>query len=136
MLGTHVIEGNYDAEQFLIACKRTLIPHLNPYPQDHSVVILDNCPGLHHQLEFVRMVRDVGARVAFLEPYDPEHNPIELAFRSAKWRLRGPQRDALEHMPRRERVRQALKRVDARAARSHFRECGFEVPEDSDTDES
>ena len=127
MIGVHVIEGNYDADQFLIAVRRELIPNLRPYPQDHSVVVCDNCPGLHHQLEFVRMVKDVGARVVFLEPYDPEHNPIELAFRTAKWTLRGPQREALAHYPRRERLRRALLRVGARAARSHFRECGYDL---------
>ena len=126
MLDQHIIEGGYDADQFLFAFKTVVLPNLNPYPQDHSVVVMDNCPGLHNQLEMVRLIRQAGARIEWLEPYDPEHNPIEFAFRTAKGTLRS-QREALAVFPRRERLRIALARVGPEAARSHFRECGYDV---------
>ena len=126
MLDQHIIEGGYDADQFLFAFKTVVLPNLNPYPQDHSVVVMDNCPGLHNQLEMVRLIRQAGARIEWLEPYDPEHNPIEIAFRTAKGTLRR-EREALAVFPRRERLRIALARVGPEAARSHFRECGYDV---------
>ena len=126
MIDSHIIEGGYNADQFLQAFKAVVVPQLNEYPKDHSVLVLDNCPGLHHQEEVVRLVRARGARIVWLEPYDPEHNPIELAFRTAKIMMRS-ERERLEHLPRRERLRWCLRRVGASAARSHFRECGYDV---------
>ena len=126
MLDEHIVEGGYDADRFLEAFKVAVLPHLNAFPHDHSVVVMDNCPGLHNQLEMVRLIRQAGARIVWLEPYDPEHNPIELAFRTAKGTLRS-QREALAVFPRRERLRIALARVGPEAARSHFRECGYDV---------
>tara|TARA_B110001450_G_scaffold212259_1_gene204159 strand:+ start:880 stop:1302 length:423 start_codon:yes stop_codon:yes gene_type:complete len=127
MIDCHVVEGGYDADQFMVAFKKSVMPHLNPYPQDHSVLVLDNCPGLHNQLEMVHLVLSAGARIEWLEPYDPEHNPIEIGFRSAKNYMRSG-REALEHFPRRERVRYCVMRVGAEAARSHFRDSGYLVP--------
>jgi hypothetical protein len=127
MLDCHIVEGGYNAEQFLIAFMKVVVPQLNPYPQSHSVVVMDNCPGLHAQAEMIQAVRDKGARIIWLEPYDPEHNPIELAFRTGKLDLQRDQ-EALAFLPRRERLRKVLMRVDDRAARSHFRECGYPVP--------
>lgn len=127
MIDAHIVQGGYDAAQLLVAFKKSVLPHLNPYPQDHSVLILDNCPGLHNQLEMIHLVLGVGARIEWLEPYDPEHNPIEIAFRSAKNLMRS-RREELEQFPRRERLRVCLAKVGAEAARSHFRESGYPVP--------
>ena len=69
-----------------------IIPHLRPYPEDNSILVLDNC-GTHHvyaQLLY-DMVTAVGAKILFLAPYSPIDNPIEFAFNSFKacWRLNG-----------------------------------------------
>jgi hypothetical protein len=101
-----------------------------PYPEPCSVVVLDNCPNVHTQRAILTMAQDVGARIEFLEAYDPHHMPIEIAFRSAKDTLRY-KREALEHLPRRERLRSALMRVGRDAARSAFHECGYLVPPDA-----
>jgi len=127
ILGSHIVEGGYDAPQFLAGFKAEVLEHLNPYPGPRSVMVLDNCPGLHSQLEMIHLVRSRGARIEWLEPYDPEHNPIELAFRTAKQTLRR-ERESISYMPRRERLRMALSKVGEEAARSHFRECGYVVP--------
>lgn len=125
-MDAHIVEGGYDAAQFLVAFKEVVLPHLNEYPQDHSVVVMDNCPGLHNQLEMIRLIRERGARIEWLEPYDPEHNPIEIAFRTTKDTLRR-EKEKLSIFPRRERLRIALMRVGPEAGRSHFRECEYNV---------
>ena len=43
------------------------------------MVILDNC-SIHHIVEIVRSIEDVGALVHFLPPYSPDLNPIEETF--------------------------------------------------------
>ena len=44
---------------------------------------MDNC-RIHSVNELVARVRAFGARVIFLEPYDPQHMPIEVGFRAMK----------------------------------------------------
>jgi hypothetical protein len=51
------------------------VPHLNPFPQPNSVVVLDNCIT-HHNSEFLRLISDTGAIVLYLPPYSPEYNPV------------------------------------------------------------
>jgi len=126
MLDCHVTEGGYDADKFRQAFRKCVVPQLRPYPEPCSVLVLDNCPNLHTQLSIINMVHDADARIEFLEPYDPHHMPIEIAFRAAKGTLREDK--SLKVLPRRERLRTAVMGVSAAAARNAFRECGYPVP--------
>ena len=49
---------------------------MNPYPEERSVLVLDNCI-VHHQYEVLEAVAARGCRILFLEPYDPERMPVE-----------------------------------------------------------
>lgn len=50
-------------------------PHLQPFPQPHSVVIADNCV-VHHGQPFVQRIQAAGAIIVYLPPYSPELNPV------------------------------------------------------------
>jgi transposase len=86
------VEGGYNADDFISAVEFMIIPHLRPYPEDNSILILDNC-GIHHAhaVRLRAMVEAVGAKIYFLAPYSPIDNPIEMAFNSFKacWRRNG-----------------------------------------------
>ena len=58
-----------------------MVPKLQLYngSNPHSVVVMDNC-SIHHVLEVVTSITDVGALVHFLSPYSPNLAPIEEAF--------------------------------------------------------
>lgn len=122
MVDCHITRGAYKAKSFRCAFKKVVMPHLG----EGKVLVMDNCPGLHCQRAIIDMVHSVGAIVEFLEPYDPHHMPIELAFRAAKDTLR-KEAKAPGRGDRRERLRSALMRVDDRVARSAFRECGYDL---------
>ena len=47
---------------------------MNPYPQNKSVLILDNC-AIH---------KSAGCLLIFLPPYFPDLNPIEENFSAGK----------------------------------------------------
>lgn len=47
------------------------------------MLLIDNC-RIHSVAELAARVRAIGAKVLFLEPYDPQHMPIELGFRALK----------------------------------------------------
>ena len=52
---------------------------MNRYPQDHSILIMDNC--LIHKMETLReVVEAFGVLLVFLPPYSPDFNPIEEIF--------------------------------------------------------
>ena len=127
MLDCHIIPGGYSARKFLAAFRMRVLPWLNPYPMPRSVLVMDNCPNVHDQREIVTMCQDVGAIVHFLEPYDPHHMPIELAFRAAKQFMRH-RKDELAHLPtRRERFRAALMSQGPSVGFSCFSECGYDM---------
>ena len=80
---TWLLQGAYDTESFFEAFKNKIMPHLRPYPQENSVVVIDNCRI--HNIEMLKeLVEGVGAIVEFLPPYSPDFNPIELVFGQAK----------------------------------------------------
>jgi hypothetical protein len=60
---------------------------LRPYPEDRSVLVLDNCP-IHKKKAVLDMVAKKCAIVLFLTPYDPDSMPIEVGFRAMKCFLR------------------------------------------------
>jgi len=59
------------------------LPQMRPYPEKHSVIVLDNAQ-IHHNADWIDMVKNAGGHVEFLPPYSPDFNPIELAFSSIK----------------------------------------------------
>ena len=84
------VEGGYSAEDFLLAVEFMIIPHLNPYPAQNSILILDNCRIHHtHIDQLCAMIYAVGAKLIFLAPYAAsQDSPIEQGFNvlKAAWR--------------------------------------------------
>lgn len=96
----HIVPGSLDGEEFFdfttqdlmslifycfeITSKVILqLPKMNPYPQDCSVLIIDNC-AIHKSAALCEIVEGVGRRLAFLPPYSPDLNPIEESFSLCK----------------------------------------------------
>lgn len=52
---------------------------MNQYPQDRSVLILDNC-AIHKSNVLREVVEAYGVVLVFLPPYSPDLNPIEESF--------------------------------------------------------
>lgn len=67
------------------AVEATLIPHIRPFPEPCSILVLDNC-RIHHTYE--QQLREVveaqGGKLLFLAPHTPIDNPIEIAFNCMK----------------------------------------------------
>lgn len=86
-------------------------------------MVLDGC-GVHHTREVHDIIHEMGGLLVFLEPYDPQHMPIEIGFRASKDWLR-KNRELYKHLPQREQLRLALKNVCEGAGRNAFHESGF-----------
>lgn len=78
-----VIDGAMNGDLFVAYAKQVLIPTLKA----GDVVVLDNLSS-HKRVAAVRAIEEAGCTVAYLPPYSPDYNPIELAFAKVKARLR------------------------------------------------
>jgi transposase len=78
-----VIDGAINGAMFLAYIQQQLVPTLRP----GDIVVMDNLAA--HKVAGVRVaIEGAGARVAYLPPYSPDLNPIELVFSKLKWLVR------------------------------------------------
>jgi transposase len=61
--------------------------HLAPQLRTGDIVLMDNLPS-HKVKGVAEAIRAVGAELAFLPPYSPDLNPIEMVFAEAKGEIR------------------------------------------------
>lgn len=71
------------SQEFTEFLTQNLLPRMNPYPQHHSILILDNARAhspniINYAMEHHSVI------VLFLPPYSPDLNPIERFFASIK----------------------------------------------------
>lgn len=87
-----------------------------------DVVVMDNLSA--HKVRGVReAIEAVGARVAYLPPYSPDFNPIELAFSKFKTLLRTGARRTTEALW--ELCGRACDLITPADCRGYFRHCGY-----------
>ena len=52
---------------------------MNPFPDERSVLVLDNC-RIHHNEALSELVHAAGCLLLYLPAYSPDLNPIEESF--------------------------------------------------------
>lgn len=83
MVAPMVLDGPINGDWFEAYVRRVLAPTLRA----GDVVIMDNLSS-HKRASIRAMIEARGARLAFLPPYSPDFNPIEMAFAKLKALLR------------------------------------------------
>ena len=83
ILSHYTVPGSITSERLMYHVATDLLPRMNRFPGEHSVLILDNC-NKHKTVEFMNMMAQAGVLIKFLPPYSPWLNPIESVFRSVK----------------------------------------------------
>ncbi|KAG2744232.1 hypothetical protein P692DRAFT_201722169 [Suillus brevipes Sb2] len=58
-VSAHVVEGSFDGETFLAFVAVKLLPYMNPFPGERSVLVLDNC-RIHHNEDLQELVQNAG----------------------------------------------------------------------------
>ncbi|KAL5534821.1 hypothetical protein ACEPAG_1285 [Sanghuangporus baumii] len=86
-MNTRVVEGSVDGDEFQDFIANDVLPRMNSWPGDNSVLILDNC-AIHKREELREMVEAEGCQLIFLPAYSPDFNPIEESFSVFKSHLR------------------------------------------------
>jgi transposase len=78
-----VIDRAMTGDIFLVYIEKCLLPTLRA----GDIVVMDNLPA--HKVAGVReLIEKAGAQLAYLPPYSPDFNPIEMAFAKLKALLR------------------------------------------------
>ena len=108
----------------LISCACMQVPQLNQFPEEHSVVIMDNC-RIHNKEELSQMtVAATGLEVMFLPPYTPQFNPIESMFSTYKQWLRS-NRDLVRQVDALDAIDMAFDSITAANCEAWVRSVAF-----------
>lgn len=95
-----------------------LVPTLRP----GDIVVMDNL-GSHKSAEVRQLIEGAGARLAFLPPYSPDFNPIELAFAKLKAALRKAARRTVDDLWR--EIGRCLDDFSPAECANYFRHAGY-----------
>ena len=79
--------GSNNGEKFVDFVRGSLIPVTQPFPDRHSIVIMDNC-SIHHIQAVKDLFDSFGVLLVYLPPYSPDYNPIEELFSYLKYYLK------------------------------------------------
>jgi len=91
-----LFDGPMNAATFLQYIQQILAPTLEP----GDLVICDNLSS-HKCFEVREALQAVGADIAYLPPYSPDMNPIEMVFSKIKAYLRANPSESLEQIIKR-----------------------------------
>jgi transposase len=113
-----VVDGPINGDVFLAYVRQHLAPTLRP----GDTVILDNLSS-HKRAGVREAIEKVGAHLAYLPPYSPDLNPIELAFAKLKTLLRQAAARTLDQLE--QVLAAAVDKFPAKECLAYFRRCGY-----------
>lgn len=112
-----------NTKQFKRFVRQVVVPHLRPYPQAHSVVVMDRA-SIHFHPDIIELIERRGARVFGLAPYCPWDNPTEYLHAFIKAWLKRQQR-WVERVGIFTAVQVAMNMLPPGYAVNTIRHCGY-----------
>ena len=114
-----------DVEEFLLMLETCVLPHVNEFPAENSIVVLDNA-RIHKDPKVRALVEGVyKAKLVYLPAYANFLNPIEEGFSKVKLHLQR-HRDEVRANPK-FALETALLSVNAKDAAGYYRHAGYNV---------
>lgn len=122
-----VVDGAMDGRTFLAYVEQQLVPTLRA----GDIVVMDNLQS--HKVRGVReAIESVGARLAYLPPYSPDLNPIELVFAKLKWLVRSAGERTVQGLW--QLLGRLLDAFPPAECRRYFAHCGYDATPDREAD--
>lgn len=118
-----VVDGAVNAEVFEAFVAQVLVPEL----RRGDVVVMDNLSS-HKSSRTRALIEGAGAELAFLPPYSPDLNPIEMTFAKIKQLLRSLGARTVDALWR--VMQSVLDAVTPADAANCFRHCGYTLRTD------
>lgn len=87
MMCYELVTGSVNSDIYYDFLRGTLIPNMQPFPNDLSILIMDNC-AIHHVEHIKDLLTSAGILLIYLPPYSPDFNPIEQVFSYIKYYLK------------------------------------------------
>lgn len=118
MTAPMVIDGAMNGDLFLAYVEQQLVPTL----RKGDIVVMDNLSS-HKRAGVREAIESAGATLAYLPPYSPDLNPIELAFSKLKTLLRKFAERTVESLWG--RIGQLVDEFTPAECINYFRHCGY-----------
>ena len=87
IVALELVNGTVNGDVLYDFLRGSLIPNMQGFPNQRSVLIMDNC-SIHHTEEVTGLLQNAGIVVIHLPPYSPDLMPLEEAFSFVKAYLR------------------------------------------------
>jgi hypothetical protein len=134
LLSFDITPDTFNAGRFEVWFGTVLLHHLNPYPQENSIVVLDGA-RYHNRAALRALCHAVGARIFFLPAYSPDLNPIEHFWGVVKSYLRRHGGAHLGHDNDQTLFVAALEHADAAIDhQANLRSCGWVLDQSGQLD--
>lgn len=118
---TTILEGGMTGDAFEAYVEHVLAPTLQP----GDVVLIDNL-NVHKSEVAQRLIAARGAHLAFLPPYSPDLNPIELCWAKVKAVLRKLKARTFDELV--EALGIAFASITLQDLHAWFAHCGYLIP--------
>jgi transposase len=115
-----VVDGAMNSAVFLAYVRQVLVPTLSP----GDIVVMDNLSS-HKGAGVRQAIESAGAKLAYLPPYSPDLNPIEMTYSKLKWLVRRAAERTVEGLW--SLVGRLLDAFPADECRRYLRHCGYTV---------
>jgi len=149
-LAWRIMDRNGTTEEYETFVYECVLPHVRPFPERHSVLLLDNA-AIHHGPQVSEWFEELGGHVRLcgvraltspcslppqppapppqvqkLPPYSPIYSPIELAFGwLKKWIKRHAKDDPLATADPQAFISRGMSELPRSVARGFFGRCGY-----------
>jgi transposase len=120
LLSMTTIEGGTSAEVFVAWVEHVLVPDLT----EGDIVVMDNL-GAHKDVRVRALIEAANASIAYLPPYSPDLNPIELAWTKVKRWLRTARRRSRDAID--DALDKIMHLITESDAMGWFKHCGYKV---------
>jgi transposase len=118
--GTLIYQGSITEEIFLDWLELEILPQLDP----GTILVMDNA-SIHRTVAVRELIESYQCTVAFLPPYLPNFNPIELSFSVLKAWIRRYMGDATQYDDFKDFLQLAVDSLDGEMAVRWFWKCGY-----------
>lgn len=113
-----VVDGPINADVFESFVEQVLVPELGP----GDIVVMDNLSS-HKRARTRELIESSGAELAFLPPYSPDLNPIEMVFAKLKQLLRSMACRTKQALW--QNMQSLINQITASDAFNCFQHCGY-----------
>jgi len=120
-----IVEGGCDMDLFMDFMILNVIPKMNSYPEENSILVLDNC-AIDDDQRLVQAAEEHGILIKYLPTHSPDFTPIEGSFHVLKDLLKRLAKDFPDTGDVKGLLRLAIEiGITPQTVQYCYRDCGY-----------